>query len=193
MKELPVYKLTLTNEEDGVEFISIVPHPAINVEMLAFEDAEQAEQLIIEDEDERVIITPIFRCDYKMLRNDGDIQYYIEASRETVKDMCMRYHRNNKYLFDIKHNNLPLEDIYMYESYLIDRENGKNPPNGFEFLNDGDWVATIKVDNDYVWEAIKSGELKGISIDGQFTRVLDTEAQLIYEMQNVYTMLNNIL
>jgi hypothetical protein len=53
------------------------------------------------------------------------------------------------------------------ESFIIDER--KPTPKGFSKLPDGSWFGTMKVDNDEVWQQIKSGEFRGFSIEGIFT------------------------
>ena len=38
-------------------------------------------------------------------------------------------------------------------------------PKEFENLPDGTWILTAKVENNDVWDLVKSGELTGFSID----------------------------
>jgi hypothetical protein len=54
----------------------------------------------------------------------------------------------------------------MFESYLIDRERGVNPPKGFEDAPDGSWFGSFKVENDKVWE--ERDQFTGFSIEGYF-------------------------
>jgi hypothetical protein len=42
----------------------------------------------------------------------------------------------------------------------------------------------VKVDNDQAWAKVKNGEVKGFSIEGEFTQ-LSMEAQVIRAIENV--------
>ena len=44
---------------------------------------------------------------------------------------------------------------------------------GFE-VPKGTWMVSMKIDNDEVWERIKEGELKGLSIEGYFVDKMET-------------------
>ena len=68
-----------------------------------------------------------------------------------------------------------LDGVYMFESYLIDRERGVNPPTGYEDVADGSWFGSFKVDNDEVWA--NRDEFTGFSIEGYFG-MQPTEAEV---------------
>ena len=68
---------------------------------------------------------------------------------------------------NIEHDE-PVNGVFMYESYIIDRQFGINPPKGFEDVSDGSWFGTYKIDNDNVWVMVKDGTFKGFSVEGLF-------------------------
>ena len=39
---------------------------------------------------------------------------------------------------------------------------------GFEDAPDGSWFGSMKVDNDYAWNEVKEGNIKGFSVEGVF-------------------------
>jgi hypothetical protein len=45
----------------------------------------------------------------------------------------------------------------------------------FPNIPDGSWVATFSVENDEVWELIKSGEYSGFSLEGFFIEKYEDE------------------
>lgn len=68
---------------------------------------------------------------------------------------------------DVEHSHDMENGITYFQSLIIDKENGICPT-AFKDLPDGTWIVGCKVDNDEVWDAVKSGEVKGFSIDGYF-------------------------
>lgn len=186
--KIPVYKALITDDEDGIHCISLVNNPAIDVDFMCFND----NKIKIKDEEKRIIVTPLLRANYKIYRNQGGREFYIEFDKDTIEKIVLKYfkqHRQND--FDT-HHNFKLEDgLTLYESWIVDKSNNKLPPTGFEFLNDGDWIATIKVDNDDLWSRIKSGEFKGVSIAGMFDTVkVDLSEEIaINEMKEIYKKL----
>ena len=55
----------------------------------------------------------------------------------------------------------------MIQSFIKDADKGIDPK-GFESVSNGSWFTAYKVENDKVWESIKSGEFKGFSVEGLF-------------------------
>lgn len=68
---------------------------------------------------------------------------------------------------DVEHTHNLENGITYFQSLIIDKEQGICPT-AFKDLPDGTWIVGCKVENDKVWEAVKSGEVKGFSIDGYF-------------------------
>lgn len=54
----------------------------------------------------------------------------------------------------------------MFESYIIDKARGINPPIGYEDVTDGSWFGSFKVENEEVWENRKA--FTGFSVEGLF-------------------------
>ena len=72
----------------------------------------------------------------------------------------------------------------MLESYIIDKERGICP-NEFASAPDGSWVVSYKVNNLDVWNKIKSGEVKGFSVQGLF-RIIETKLEMSSNKPNVF-------
>jgi hypothetical protein len=62
---------------------------------------------------------------------------------------------------------------------------------GFEDVADGSWFGSFYVENEKVWQSIKSGEYKGFSVEGLF----DYEEPISAEkeaLQRIEKLLNEI-
>lgn len=68
---------------------------------------------------------------------------------------------------DVGHTHNLENGITYFQSLIVDKKNGICPA-AFKDLPDGTWIVGCKIDNDSVWDAVKSGEVKGFSIDGYF-------------------------
>ena len=82
----------------------------------------------------------------------------------------------------------------MFESYIIDRERGVNPPTGFEDVADGSWFGSFKVENDKLWGEVKAGTFKGFSVEGLFRyekagMIVQKEEQI---MSQIFKILSQI-
>jgi len=108
--------------------------------------------------------TPIFRSDI----THGD--YYVVFSKETIFKIVQRYFKKGYQAnVNIQHNqDTKLEDVYLFESFISDKERGVMPMRGFEDAPDGSWFGSMKVDNDYAWNEVKEGNIKGFSVEGVF-------------------------
>jgi hypothetical protein len=84
-------------------------------------------------------------------------------------------------------NEQQVKGAYMFESYIINRESGINPPTGFDGVSDGSWFGSFKVENADIWKRIKDGEFKGFSIEGAFDHLfyVDKEQKAINQIIDI--------
>lgn len=64
--------------------------------------------------------------------------------------------------------NQEVDGVTMFESWIKDSSRGVAPMKGFEDAPEGSWFGSFKVENEDVWERVKSGEFKGFSVEGVF-------------------------
>ena len=87
--------------------------------------------------------------------------------------------------------------VHTVESWIVENStNDKSNLYGYE-LPVGTWFVTMRVLNDEVWERIKSGELKGLSIEGYFVDKMETLASTKSKLEQVgeidgFPVFNNI-
>ena len=183
-----IYKIKIdpTDQITGMDAISLVECPAVEVDFLKF-SKEEPKSLQFANEEKRIITgvalladTPIYR-----VKPDGE-EYYVVFDRETIEQLVTKY---SKYMFNnfvnIEHSDQHFVDgMYMIESYLKNSERGIVPIE-FSEIPDGSWIVSYKVDNIDVWEKIKSGEVKGFSIQGVFNLIEQKEEPSIdYMIEN---------
>ena len=122
----------------------------------------------IQDEEQRIVTGPLMIADLPIYRRDEDGEYYVMFSAEEIKKIVQRFFKKGyQAKVNIEHSK-PVEDVFMFESYIVDREKGVMPPKGFEDIPDGSWFGSYKVDNDNIWDEVKAGTFKGFSIEGMF-------------------------
>jgi hypothetical protein len=63
---------------------------------------------------------------------------------------------------------LKLEGVVLFESFITDKERGILPMKGYEDAADGSWFGSMYVENDEAWQAVKENKLKGFSVEGFF-------------------------
>ena len=164
MDNLPIYAIT----DGDLTYISLVEFPAVETDFMCFSKKHNT-YLPMRFNDEKREITgvamiadkPIYRFDY--VRGD----YYVVFSREIIERLAYKFfkqHRNTD--VNIEHEDT-VDGVTIIESYFINHRRNILP-NEFDDLADGSWIVTYKVDNEEVYQKIKSGELRGFSIQGDF-------------------------
>ena len=122
----------------------------------------------VQDEDQRIVSGPLMIADLPIYRRDEEGEYYVMFTGEQIKKIVQRFFKKGyQAKVNIEHGK-KAEGVYMFESYIIDRERGVNPPTGFEDVADGSWFGSFKVENDKLWGEVKAGTFKGFSVEGLF-------------------------
>jgi hypothetical protein len=156
------------DEFSGIDAISIVEAPAIEDYFVAL--SEQKEFKFAEvDKDKQILMGPILIPNKPIYRREGEKEYYIYFTRETVKKA------SELFLMKGKQNNSTYEHfekingLSMVESWIVeDSEKDKSAIYGMN-LPVGTWAGTIKVNNEKIWnDFVKTGKVKGFSIEGYF-------------------------
>jgi hypothetical protein len=88
-------------------------------------------------------------------------------SAETIKDFSQNFFQSGFQLNSKLEHDEPIEGVTFVESWLVENPKvDKSAAFGLEYPR-GSWLVSMKVDNDDIWNNyIKTGELKGFSIDG---------------------------
>lgn len=165
MIKLPIYNIELGGAE-GILKMSLVEYPAVESDFLAFD--EQKELKFSIDEEQRIVFGCSLRSDFPIYRRSSNLgEYYVVFTKEVIKELY------EKFMIDGRFNNINLNhgvdtnEVYLLSAFIKDTKKGLNPV-GFEDINDGSLFTGYKIENDEVWEKVKSGELKGFSVEGFF-------------------------
>ena len=93
--------------------------------------------------------------------------YFTEETVGKVAAEFIRRHYQNQ--TDINHNDQVTEENNLVESWIIENpEMDKATALGYAGLPKGTWMVSYKINNRETWEKIKSGELNGFSVTGDF-------------------------
>jgi hypothetical protein len=130
-----------------------------------------------------------------LYRRNGDYEYNIKFSKETVKKA------GQLYLKKLNNNNATLEHqtevdgVSVVESWIV--ENPLIDKTAIYNLNasEGSWAVIMSIENDKVWEEIKNGTYLGISVEGYFSDEQKLSAQtkeleLIEKIKSIITKSN---
>lgn len=190
---LPIYLLEI-NEDlmDGseVDFVALVDKPAIERNFLRFK--EDRINFEIQDEERRIISGPIMLADTPIYRNDNGQEYFVSFPKDTIYKIIKKMFQKN-YTGNVNLMHDPkkiVEGVTMFECWISDESRGVKPMKGFEDAPDGSAFASYFVDNEDVWQKVKSGEFKGFSVEGLFNykrgeQVMNYEEKLWSEIAKI--------
>ena len=160
----PLLRLTINGDEDGVNIISLVEFPAVERNFIQL----SKEVKLSLNEDKRELLGVALIPNFPIYRRDEQGEYYITFNAESIRKIAIDFYKKlNVNMADVEHSHDMENGITYFQSLIVDKKNGICPT-AFKDLPDGTWLVGCKVDNDEVWEAVKSGEVKGFSIDGYF-------------------------
>jgi hypothetical protein len=179
MEKLDLYELVIDETTDDEVFaLSLVSEPAIQSNFMYLN--KQGKKIEVKfasvDEDKHLIVGPILIPDLKIMRQDSPNQkpYEVYFSKETVKQAAQKYladqHTND---ITVEHEK-PVDGVSLVESWIVDSSvYDKSKAYGLN-AKVGTWMGVFKVNNPQVWEQVKSGNYKGISLEGIFSHIKTT-------------------
>ena len=176
---MKLYEL-LIDENDlllsGVNAISIVENPAIPSDFIALGD--QKPVLLAEvNKDKQILMGAALIPDKPIYRKDGDEEYYVYFSKETIAKTAEAFFRNNNQNNATLEHAEVLDNMTVFESWIVeDPEFDKSKKYGLE-VPEGTWMVSMKVDDKDVWDNyVKDNKVFGFSIEGKFANVLRKES-----------------
>lgn len=152
----------------GVYGISLVHDPAMEGTFIALSKEDNKIKLAEIDKEQRILIGLVLEPNKPIYRNQDGEEFNIIFNEQTIKDLSQNFFMaNNHKNSTIEHNdNQQLNGVTFYESWIVeDSKIDKSANFGMSYPK-GSWIATMKVDNDEIWNNyVKTGEVKGFSVD----------------------------
>lgn len=186
MNNYPIYEAIITDDGEGIEFVSLVNRPAIEQPFLAFSAIPEC--FTIADADQHIITGPLMLADTPIYRRDSVRgQYNIIFRPEVLKQMAQKMLSDGKSKCVSIEHSTPIEDVTLVELFIKDSTRGISPKEWD--VPDGSLFGTYKVDNEAIWAAIKEGTFKGFSIEGIWDIVPSTDEQ---DLDAILSMLKKI-
>lgn len=154
----------------GVQAISLVEFPAIEVDFIAL-SAQNKVQLSTIQEERRMVYGAALIPDKLIYREDGDgTPYYAQFTSKLIEKVAHNFLiKNLQHNHTVEHT-FAVTGLTVVESWLKEGDSDKSVALGFELPN-GTWFVGVKVENDEVWNQVKEGKIKGFSIEGFFNEV----------------------
>jgi hypothetical protein len=191
--DFPIYYIEITDDDDsGLKFMSIVDNPAIQLNYLKF-----SEHLKYTTNEKQIVTGPAIVVDlpiYRKLANGQEC--YTVFDRVNTEKMVKKWAVQQKYNAVNTDHETPINTMFLFESYLIDRERGINPPKEFSDVPDGSWFLSYYVQDSALWDKIKAGEFNGFSVEilsGLTTEKTDEYAELLEDVQKFNATLKELV
>ena len=166
---MKIVELILDDNEDltGIEAISIVENPAIEEDFVALKSQEL--KLAEVDKEKKILLGALLVPNKPIYRKSGEEEYYIYFTRDTVRKASQLYlQKGNQNNSTLEHQHT-IKGLSLVESWIVeDEEKDKSRLYGLD-VPVGTWMGAVKVNNDDIWnEYVKTGKVKGFSIEGYF-------------------------
>lgn len=180
------FELVLDEEKllHGIDAISIVEHPAIEEDFITLSKDYKFEFKEVDDE-KRVLLGAAMIPEKPIYRREGDEEYYVFFTKETIRRASELYLINGKQSNATYEHQDKISGLSLVESWIIeDSEKDKSRKYGLEYPV-GTWMVSMKVNNDEIWnEYVKSGKVKGFSIEGWFMQ-RESQIELSAELSRI--------
>ena len=162
------YEGKYNKKSKGVFAISLVNAPATGEHYIAMAKQDKIVKFAKVDEEQRILMGLVLQPDQLIYRVDenGD-EFEMFFSAETIKDFSQNFFQSGFQLNSKLEHDETIENVTFVESWIVaDPKKDKSAAYGLSYPV-GSWLVSMKVDNDDIWNNyIKTGELKGFSIDG---------------------------
>ena len=172
MKPTRIVELIIADdsEELAIDAISLVSSPAIMENFVFFGKEKNNLTFAKVDEEKRMLISPALIPNKQIFRHDPntDSDYYVFFSKATVEKAAFLYLKHNNHHKATYQHQDRVSGVLTVESWIKEGDSDKSKLYGFDLPN-GTWFVKMKIENDELWQEIKSGSLRGISIEGYFT------------------------
>lgn len=174
MSKLKKYEAVFDEEKtEGVFAISLVKKPATKEVFIALSDQEKQIQTEIHfstvNEDEQILIGLVLEPNTPIYRNQEGEEFTVTFKEDTIQKLAYNFfkqdfHKNSTLEHD---EDQKISGVTFVESWIV-RNPDKDVSNEYGLTYPkGSWLATMKVDDDDIWNNyIKTGKVKGFSIDG---------------------------
>jgi hypothetical protein len=196
MKPTRIVELVIQddNQELAIDAISLVSAPAIEQDFVYFGKEKSNLTLAKVDEEKRMLISPALIPNKNIVRYDAntDSEYYVWFSKETVRKASELYLKHNNHHKATYEHQDRVSGVLTIESWIKEGDMDKSKLYGFDLPN-GSWFVKMKIDNEELWQDIKSKKIKGLSIEGYFTDKFEAMQKKQPTTEQVLKALNEII
>jgi len=196
MKETKIVELVISDDsqELAIDAISLVTSPAIEQDFVFFGKEKNNLTFAKVDEEKRMLVSPALIPNKNIFRHDPntDSDYYVYFSKETVRKAAELYLKHNNHHKATYQHQDRVSGVLTVESWIKEGDSDKSKLYGYDLPN-GTWFVKMKIENDELWQKIRSGELKGLSIEGYFTNKFEQMQKAEPTTEEIRTALKELL
>ena len=183
------------SEELTIDAISLVTSPAIEQNFVYFGKEKNNLTFAKIDEEKRMLVSPALIPNKQIFRYNPntDTDYYVYFSKDTVRQASELYLKHNNHHKATYQHEERVSGVLTVESWIKEGDQDKSKMYGYDLPN-GTWFVKMRVDNDEMWNKIKEGELKGLSIEGYFIDKMEKMSETVKPTnEEILSALNEIL
>jgi hypothetical protein len=168
-------------ESEGIYAISIVNMPAIEADFIALSKNQRLTLKV--DNERRMLYGPILIPDIEIPRVDKNTgeEYTIQFPKETIEAAVHLFMKNKHQKDHTYEHKFAIDGLTVVEIWIKEGDSDKSVHLGMDYPVGSAFVG-VKVDNDDAWVKVKNGDVKGFSIEGEFTQ-LSKDAQIVLELE----------
>jgi len=170
------YKIVVNeNDETGVDFNAFVDVPAHLKGFIAFGKNEKIHYNF--NDEKRLVTGVMIAADYPIIRFDKQIgEHYVIFDAPTIDIIRKKFFKNGfiQNVNKMHDQSQVVSGATLLDSYIASNSDSKLPniPEVFEHMNlgDGTWIATYYIEDETLWQEVKSGKFRGFSVEGIFEK-----------------------
>jgi hypothetical protein len=173
-----IYKAKIKTKENGLNILSMVETPAIEINYIKMEEEINHIKMEVLDEEKNIVIAPALVPDMLIPRVHKGIKYYISFDKETIEQSLVKMSAEQKdQNVDINHSEKLINGAIVMEKFIT-HPNRVTQVKNFENLPMGTLFFTAKVIDEKLMSDIKAGKINGWSIDGFYDLEIEEDVEL---------------
>lgn len=173
-----IYKAKIKTKENGLNILSMVETPAIEINYVKMEEEINHIKMEVLDEEKNIVIAPALVPDMLIPRVHKGIKYYISFDKETIEQSLIKMSAEQKdQNVDINHSEKLINGAIVMEKFIT-HPNRVTQVKNFENLPMGTLFFTAKVTDEKLMSDIKAGKINGWSIDGFYDLEIEEDVEL---------------
>ena len=178
----------------GIDAISLVEYPAIEEDFIALNT--QRIEFATQSDEKRILMGAALVPNKPIYRAERQEEFYVYFSEATIRKASEMFFQKSKQNNATLEHEVGINGLTVVESWIIEDDvQDKSKKYGFD-LPIGTWMVSMKVNNPEIWtNFVKTGKVKGFSIEGYFVDKLNLAKQEMaqIEEQEAALMLSQIV